>query len=66
MRLGIVHRSALSRDMRDRLEKIEDYLEKLIKAAPSSVRLGRVAHANLSSGGGHEGKIPPASSGPPL
>jgi hypothetical protein len=36
MRLGIVHRSALSRDMKEQLGKIGQALGKLIKAAPSS------------------------------
>jgi hypothetical protein len=36
MRLGIVHRSALSRDMKEQLGKIAQALAKLIKAAPSS------------------------------
>lgn len=36
MRLGVVHRSALSRDMKEQLGKIGQALGKLIKAAPSS------------------------------
>ena len=36
MRLGIVHRSALSRDMKEQLGKIGQALGKLIKAAASS------------------------------